>query len=81
MCRPLGYKRVYLALRKVKDTPFHIQGDDIWDIWKVPPPINSRTIYLQFDIFHFIIFFSLSLLKKTNFRSLGGGNCGILKKI
>ena len=26
--RPLGYERVYLPLRKVADTPFHIQGDD-----------------------------------------------------
>ena len=25
----LGYKRVFLPLHKVADTPFHIQGDDI----------------------------------------------------
>ena len=25
----LGYERVYLPHRKVADTPFHIQGDDI----------------------------------------------------
>ena len=24
--RPLGYERVYLPLKKVADTPFHIQG-------------------------------------------------------
>ena len=28
--RPLGYERVYLPLYKVADTPFHIQGDDIY---------------------------------------------------
>ena len=27
---PLGYQRVYLPLYKVADTPFHIQGDDIY---------------------------------------------------
>ena len=27
--RHLGYERVYLPLREVADTPFHIQGDDI----------------------------------------------------
>ena len=27
--RPLGYKRVYLPLCTVADTPFHIQGDEI----------------------------------------------------
>ena len=25
--RPVGYERVYLPLREVTDTPFHIQGD------------------------------------------------------
>ena len=30
--RPLGYERVYLSLCKVADTPFHIQGDDIYNI-------------------------------------------------
>ena len=25
--RRLGYERVYLPLREVADTPFHIQGD------------------------------------------------------
>ena len=25
-----GYERVYLTLYKVADTPFHIQGDDIY---------------------------------------------------
>ena len=29
--RPLGYERVYLPLREVADTPFHIQGDDYYD--------------------------------------------------
>ena len=28
--RPLGYERVYLPLRKVADTPFHIQGDELF---------------------------------------------------
>ena len=28
--RPLGYERVYLPLCKVADTPFHIQGDDMF---------------------------------------------------
>ena len=28
--RPLGYERVYLPPREVTDTPFHIQGDDIF---------------------------------------------------
>ena len=28
--RPLGYERVYLPLHKVADTPFHIQGGDIF---------------------------------------------------
>ena len=27
---PLGYERVYLPLCKVADTPFHIQGDDMF---------------------------------------------------
>ena len=27
--RPLGYERVYLPLRKVADTPFHSQGDEM----------------------------------------------------
>ena len=27
---PLGYERVYLPLDKVADTPFHIQGDDLF---------------------------------------------------
>ena len=27
---PVGYERVYLPLYKVADTPFHIQGDDIY---------------------------------------------------
>ena len=26
---PLGYKRVYLPLCKVADTPFYIQGDEV----------------------------------------------------
>ena len=29
-CRNLGYERVYLPLYKVADTPFHIQGDDVF---------------------------------------------------
>ena len=29
-CRPLGYGRVYLPLYKVADTPFHIQGVDVY---------------------------------------------------
>ena len=28
--RPLGYERVHLPLCKVADTPFHIQGDDMY---------------------------------------------------
>ena len=28
--RPLGYESVYLLLCKVADTPFHIQGDELW---------------------------------------------------
>ena len=28
--RPLGYKRVYLTLREMADTPFHIQRDDMY---------------------------------------------------
>ena len=28
--RPLGYEKVYLPLYKVADTPFHIQGEDIY---------------------------------------------------
>ena len=28
--RHLGYGRVYLPLREVADTPFHIQGDALW---------------------------------------------------
>ena len=28
--RPLRYERVYLPLGKVADTPFHIQGDDMY---------------------------------------------------
>ena len=27
--RYIGYERVYLTLREVADTPFHIQGDDV----------------------------------------------------
>ena len=27
---PLGYKRVYLPLCKVADTPFHIQGNNLF---------------------------------------------------
>ena len=37
--RPLGYERVYLPLCKVADTPFHIQGDEIFPI--------EKTLYLQ----------------------------------
>ena len=39
--RPLGYERVYLPLFKVADTPFHIQGDELYSfllssfIWEV----------------------------------------------
>ena len=32
MYRHLGYKRVYLSLYKVADTPFHIQGGGIYNI-------------------------------------------------
>ena len=32
MYRLFGYERVYLPLCKVADTPFHIQGDDIFYI-------------------------------------------------
>ena len=28
--RPFGYERVYLPLWKVADTPFHIQGDEMY---------------------------------------------------
>ena len=28
--RPLGYERVSLPLCEVADTPFHIQGDDLF---------------------------------------------------
>ena len=28
--RPLGYERVYLPLCKVTDTPFHMQGDEMY---------------------------------------------------
>ena len=31
--RPLGYERVYLPLCRVADTPFHIQGDDMWFLY------------------------------------------------
>ena len=27
--RPFGYKRVYLPLHKVADTPFHIKGEEL----------------------------------------------------
>ena len=30
--RPIGYERVYLTLYKVADTPFHIQGNDIYGV-------------------------------------------------
>ena len=30
--RPLGYERVYLPLRKVADTHFHIEGDKLFCI-------------------------------------------------
>ena len=26
---PLGYERVYLPLREVADTPFHVQGEEL----------------------------------------------------
>ena len=29
--RPLGYERVYLPLCNVADTPFHIQGDELYN--------------------------------------------------
>ena len=28
--RPFGYKKVYLPLCRVADTPFKIQGDELW---------------------------------------------------
>ena len=30
--RHLGYEGVYLPLGKVADTPFHIQGDDLYKL-------------------------------------------------
>ena len=36
--RPLGYEKVYLPPYKVADTPFHIQGEDIY--YKPHPASN-----------------------------------------
>ena len=30
--RPFGYEKVYLPLRKLTDTPFHIQGDELFRV-------------------------------------------------
>ena len=32
--RHLGNKRVYLPLYKMAGTPFHIQGDDMYNTWQ-----------------------------------------------
>ena len=40
--RPFGYKRVYLPLRKVADTPFHIQGDELYCLHTYPTAEKHR---------------------------------------
>ena len=59
--RPLGYERVYLPLCKVADTPFHIQGGDIYYISTLHPP--SYLIYLfthlKVNCYHIIIIKSM----------------------
>ena len=53
----LGYKRMYLPLCEMADTPFHIQGDDIYDrshsnmsvhslIGQVIRPFRFERVYL-----------------------------------
>ena len=43
--RPLGYERVYLPLYKVADTPFHIQGDDIYTVYTM---LKTRGLKLYY---------------------------------
>ena len=51
MDRLLGYERVYLPLGKVADTPFHIQGDDMYIL----------TVYLLSYLIYFFTYLKLCL--------------------
>ena len=50
--RPLGYERVYLPLCKAADTPFYIQGNDIYIymftsmIVRLTTPISIGNMYV-----------------------------------
>ena len=46
LIRHLGYERVYLPLCQVADTPFHIQGDELWRKNTISVAITPATIVL-----------------------------------
>ena len=57
---PIGYEKVYLPLCKVADTPFHIQGDemffDIWDPSRLTQfPVVLLAIFHNFKLIYWSI--------------------------
>ena len=53
---PFGYERVYLPLHKVADTPFHIQGDQVFlqeeNSDKIPRTILQKLTALSLVYFN-----------------------------